>query len=182
MRGPDRRRPRAGFTLIEVMVALAISGMVLLAARSVLSQLGADARRIEAAAAESDRVSNADRLLRDVVGRTENSSPDGPRFVGDARAARFATWCEVPAGWLERCDATLGIVQAGDALSLVLTLSDGELVPLRTGLRRARLKYLVDGGEGGHWTGEWTSRLSTPAAVGVEVDDSTLIVPLGERG
>jgi prepilin-type N-terminal cleavage/methylation domain-containing protein len=182
MRSPDAGRGRAGFTLLEVIVALAVTGLVLLGARAVLSQLGVDAERIEAAAAASDRRSNGDALLRAVVGRTANSVPDRARFVGDATGARFESWCEVPAGWLEPCQAVLGIVRTGDSASVVLTLSTGEMVPLATGLRRARLRYLVNPGEGGQWLGEWTSQLSTPAAVGVEADDSLWIVPVGERG
>jgi prepilin-type N-terminal cleavage/methylation domain-containing protein len=178
---PDPRA-RGGFTLLEVIVALAVSGMVLLGARSVLGQLGTDAERIEAAAAESDRASNADALLRAVVGRTANSVPEQARFVGDATGARFVSWCEVPGGWLERCQAMLGIVQTGDSASLVLTLDPGGMVPLKTGVRRARLRYLVSPQEGGRWLDEWTSQLSTPVAVGVEVDDSLWIVPVGERG
>ena len=173
---------RGGFTLLEVVVALAISGLVILGARAVLSQLGTDAERVESAAAESDRAATADRLLRQSVARTESSQPDAVRFVGDARGAKWVTWCEVPAGWLERCQATLGIVQQGDSSALVLTLSTGELVPVRHGFARARLRYLLDAAEGGHWTPDWTSQLSTPAAIGVEIDDSLLIVPVGERG
>jgi len=182
MHGSDAARRRAGFTLLEVIVALAVSGVVLLGARAVLSQLGLDAERIEAAAAESDRRSNGDALLRAVVARTANSVPDRARFVGDATGARFESWCEVPAGWLEPCQAVLGVVRTGDSVSVALTLSTGQLVPLRTGLRRARLRYLVTAQEGGQWIGEWTSQLSTPAAVGVEADDSLWILPVGERG
>jgi hypothetical protein len=156
--------------------------MVVLGARAVLSQLGTDAERVESAAAESDRAGVGERLLRESVARAEASQPDRARFVGDGRGARWVTWCEVPAGWLERCDATLGIVQRGDSAALVLTLSTGELVPVRRGLSRVRIQYLLDANEGGRWTPTWTSELSTPAAIGVQMDDSLLILPLGERG
>jgi prepilin-type N-terminal cleavage/methylation domain-containing protein len=173
---------RAGFTLLEVIVAIAISGLVLLGARAILSQLGTDAEAMENAAAASDRRSNADLLMRAVVGRTENSVLDRVRFLGDAQGARFESWCEVPGGWLEPCHAVLGVVQTGDSASVVLTLSTGELVPVRTGLTHARLEYLVSAGEGGQWVPEWTSQLSTPVAVGIEMGDSLVIVPIGERG
>jgi prepilin-type N-terminal cleavage/methylation domain-containing protein len=179
---PRSEARRGGFTLLEVVVALAIAGLVVLGARAVLSQLGTDAERIESAAAESDRAAIADRLLRESVARTEASQPGRARFVGDGRGAKWTTWCEVPAGWLERCDATLGLVQQGDSAALVLTLSMGQLVPVRRGFSRARLRYLLDAAEGGRWTPEWTSELSTPAAIGVELGDSLLILPVGERG
>jgi prepilin-type N-terminal cleavage/methylation domain-containing protein len=179
---PPSDARRGGFTLLEVVVALAITGLVILGARAVLSQLGTDAERIESAAAESDRAAIGDRLLRQSVARAEASQPGRARFVGDGRGARWVTWCEVPAGWLERCDATLGLVQRGDSAALVLTLSTGELVLVRRGFGRARMQYLLDPAEGGRWTPEWTSELSTPAAIGVEVDDSLLILPVGERG
>jgi prepilin-type N-terminal cleavage/methylation domain-containing protein len=172
---------RAGFTLLEVLVALAITGILILAARAVLDRLGDDARHLTSVAGEEAREANADRLLRDLLARAELPRPGDP-FVGDSRLVRFSTRCDVPAGWQERCHAELGVVQVGGIATLGLSLSTGEAVVLRRGFASARLQYLYDPGAGGTWTNSWRSAYTLPWAVGIEADGETLIVPIGERG
>jgi len=173
---------RAGFTLLEVVVALAVTGVVILGARAVLAQLGDDAARMTATAAADDREANAGQLVRDLLGRAEAPGQGGPRFVGDARAVRFDTRCDVPAGWQERCQAEIGVVEVNGVPTVGLTLSTGEAVVLRRGFGRAVLRYLYDPGNGGTWVGSWSSAFSLPWAVGIEVDGETVILPIGERG
>ena len=100
---PRRRHAPAGFTLVEVMVAVVVIGVVLVGARAMLGQIADDAGRISGAAAEADREANADALLRAVAGRLEVSPvPEREvRFEGQPDGARFHSWCEVPDGWLE---------------------------------------------------------------------------------
>jgi prepilin-type N-terminal cleavage/methylation domain-containing protein len=175
---------RGGFTLVEVMVALVVIGVVVLGARVMLGQVAGDAERIAAAAAEADREGNADRLLRDVVGRLETSAAPGRRatFEGDARSARFHSWCEVPDGWLERCEATLAFVEVEGAPALALRLSGGEPLALRRGFGAGELIYLRDAAEGGRWVLRWGESLTAPIAFGVVIDGDTAIVRVGERG
>jgi prepilin-type N-terminal cleavage/methylation domain-containing protein len=183
---PDRRTrsslAAAGFTLVEVMVALAVMGVVLVGARAMLEQVGDHAERIGAAAAEGDRDGNADALLRSIVGRTHVTPGGGVRFQGEPRMARFRSWCEVPDGWLEPCDASLGLVQVDGKNVLALTLSTGELVPLRTGFERGEILYLREAGSGGGWLRSWGASISTPLALGIAIDGDTTIVRIGERG
>ncbi|HEU4557050.1 MAG TPA: prepilin-type N-terminal cleavage/methylation domain-containing protein [Longimicrobium sp.] len=180
MTRPDPRR--AGFTLLEVVVALAVTGLVIAGAGAVLARLGDDAARLAAVAADDDREANADRLLRDLLARAEPPAQDGPRFVGDPRGVRFDTRCDVPSGWQERCEASLGVVEVNGVTTLGLTLSTGEVVVLRRGFGRAVLRYLYDPGNGGVWVSRWSSAFSLPWAVGVEVDGELAILPIGERG
>ena len=180
MRG--RSLGAGGFTLLEVVVALAIAGLVLLGARAILSQLADAAERTAEATALTDRDVNGERLLRDVVGRIEVDAEAGRGVQGSEQAARFSTWCEVPAGWLERCTASLGIVHADSAEVLALALPGGGMHPVRRGFRNATLLYLTDAGNGGRWTRAWTSTLEAPLAIGVIADGDTLILRIGERG
>ncbi|HET7463774.1 MAG TPA: prepilin-type N-terminal cleavage/methylation domain-containing protein [Longimicrobium sp.] len=180
MRRPDRGP--AGFTLLEVVVALAITGLVVLGARAVLARLGDDAHHLAATAADDDREANADRLLRDLLGRAEAPLGQAGRFAGDPRVVRFDTRCDVPAGWQERCTAELGVVEVNGVPTVGLTLSTGEAVVLRRGFGRAVLRYLYDPANGGVWVNRWSSAVSLPWAVGVEVDGELTILPIGERG
>ncbi|MBW3656766.1 MAG: prepilin-type N-terminal cleavage/methylation domain-containing protein, partial [Gemmatimonadetes bacterium] len=174
----------AGFTLVEVMVALAVMGVVLVGARAMLEQVGDHAERIGAAAAETDRDGNADGLLRAIAGRIHVSAMPGHevRFQGEPRMARFRSWCEVPDGWLEACDASLGLVQVDGNNVLALTLSTGELIPLRTGFGRGEILYLREARGGGGWLRSWGSSISAPLALGIVIDGDTTIVRIGERG
>jgi prepilin-type N-terminal cleavage/methylation domain-containing protein len=182
--GRTGAKARAGFTLLEVMVALTVMGVVLVGARTLLGQIADDADRITAASADADREANAEALLRTVAGRLELSPPaDGNAgFEGTPRGMRFHTWCEVPDGWLERCRASLGFVETNGEPLLALRLSTGETVPLRRGFAAGELVYLRDAAAGGDWVRDWGASLTAPLAVGVVIDGDTAIVAIGERG
>jgi prepilin-type N-terminal cleavage/methylation domain-containing protein len=175
-------RGSAGFTLVEVMVALLVAAVVLMGARALLRQLADDGGRIARAAAEGDRAAAADALLRAVAGRLDVSPVADRRFTGEPQGAHFHSWCEVPDGWLERCAASVGVIDLAGEAVLALTLSTGETVPLRRGFSSAALLYLSDAGGGGQWVRSWGTAITAPVAIGVVVDGDTSIVRIGERG
>ncbi|WP_420127342.1 type II secretion system protein [Longimicrobium sp.] len=175
---------RAGFTLVEVMVAIVVMGVVLVGARTMLGQMADDADRIGAAAREADRDANAEALLRAVAGRLDVSSVPGSviRFTGERQGARFHSWCEVPDGWLERCDATLGLIELDGEPVLALQLSTGETVPLRRGFASGEILYLRSAEAGGQWVTSWGASITAPLAFGIVADGDTSIIRIGERG
>jgi prepilin-type N-terminal cleavage/methylation domain-containing protein len=176
------RRSRRAFTLIEVMVALLVGAVVVLGARLALAQLADDADRIVRGAALVDGDANAERLLRSLFRRLEVGTETAGPFGGDERAMQFTTWCDVPAGWQERCQATVAVDTVNDAPALVVRLSTGESITLRSGFRRASLRYLNDPSSGGSWFRGWGTGLTAPRAAGIIVDGDTLIVRIGDRG
>lgn len=190
IRAATQPRDRGGFTLIEVLVALAVSGLVLLAARGLLDALADGADRVTAHASVADRNANGERLVRGLLARAEAGTSNARTFAGDARAVRFSSWCDVPSGWLERCHAAIVIdhdevaARTADrsALLVVAVLSTGEIVPLRRGLGAAELLYLSDARDGGHWLRGWGASVTAPLAVGVVMDGDTLVLRIGERG
>lgn len=183
MTAPPLRR-RAGFTLVEVMVAVVVMGVVLVGARAMLGQVADDAERIAAAAKEADREANAEALLRTIAGRLEVSAVPGSEagFEGQPHGARFRSWCEVPDGWLERCDVSLGFIELEGRPALAMRLSTGEMVPLRRGFARGEMLYLRDAGNGGAWIRVWGASITPPVALGLVVDGDTSIIRIGERG
>jgi prepilin-type N-terminal cleavage/methylation domain-containing protein len=174
-------RGRGGFTLVEVMVAITISTLLLLGAHAMVEQVGASAEQISATAADADREANAERVLRDLIGRAEQPQA-GSEFTGTPLGARFSSWCEVAAGWLERCTVSLGIVRVGGANVLVIEVHGGTLIPLRRGFADGSVLYLRDAADGGRWLREWSSAVAAPVALGIVMDADTLILRLGERG
>ena len=174
------RRARAGFTLVEVTVALAIGALTVLGARMLLENLGEGASRITAAARQGDRDANGERLLRSLVGQIEVGTRT--TFSGDERSARFTTWCETESGWSERCRIALAVQSTDTGPVLTTAMPNGDRLVVRTARRSLRLRYLVDARQGGTWFVSWGDGLLVPRAIGVISDADTLIVRIGERG
>lgn len=177
--GAARQR---GFTLIEVVVALVVSGVVLLAARALLTGVADGADRLARASRAADQDANGERLLRTLFARLDVATDSARTFTGDERRARFTTWCDVPAGWTERCEAAVVFDSLGGRPALVAVLSTGEVVALRQGFAAGELRYLADAAGGGRWFRDWGRALTAPVAVGLVIDGDTVIVRIGERG
>ena len=86
-----RLRPRgahSGFTLVEVVVAMALLSLLMLVLGSSIRSMGASAERIDARSARIDEMRIATTFLREVVGRTAAQRLESPAagllFSGDA--------------------------------------------------------------------------------------------------
>ncbi len=178
------RRPRArgGFTLIEIIVALVVSSIVLLGARAMLSEVGDDALRIATQAQRVDSEANAERTLRALVRGLELSANDSAQFSGDERRVQFSSWCDVPAGWQERCSVALVIEKRRDGDALVIHASARAPMTVRARVRAGSLRYLSTVTAGGDWIRMWGAGITAPLAIGIILDADTLIVPIGGRG
>ena len=173
---------RAGFTLVEVMVALLISAIVLLGARMLLEQLGENASRTVAAAARADADANGEQMLRDLAGRLEIGTDGSTQFSGESNAARFASWCDTPSGWEERCAVAIVVTQQETLSALVATFAPGDSITLLTRAEPIELRYLDDPRAGGRWFVSWGAGITAPLAIAVLSGSDTTIVRIGERG
>jgi prepilin-type N-terminal cleavage/methylation domain-containing protein len=179
---PHPEQPRGGFTLVEIVVALAVAGVVLLGARALLSGLADHAGRISTYSRVNERDANAERLLRSLIGQLEVGTSDAATFGGTEREATFTTWCDVPAGWQERCDVAL-VIDTLEARNVLLArFTSGRAVVLRDRFQRGSFRYLQDADAGGTWFRVWGTGVTTPLAIGVVLDRDTLILRIGERG
>jgi prepilin-type N-terminal cleavage/methylation domain-containing protein len=173
---------RPGFTLIEVLVALAVGSLVLLACRAVFESLADGADRILSAAATVDGAANGMETLRDVVGRVESATALPGSVAGDERQVRLETWCTAAAAWLERCSVTLGFTPVDGGSSLVATGLPTGRVMLLSGFRAGAFRYLADARAGGVIHASWPWQVATPLALLLVLDGDTLVLPIGDRG
>jgi prepilin-type N-terminal cleavage/methylation domain-containing protein len=177
-----KRRDRTGFTMIEVIVALTLSAIVLVSARAMLGALDGNASRIRQAAATADKAANIEETFRRLIGLTEVGPQVQAPFAGDSRSVTFGTWCEVPSGWLERCETLIRFEKRRGVLQLVIRSSVGSSFVLRDSLRYGELRYLTSADNGGIWLSTWGPGVTSPLAIGVILDADTLMIPIGDRG
>jgi prepilin-type N-terminal cleavage/methylation domain-containing protein len=155
-----------GFTLVEVLVALVITGTVALLAHQLFAAAVDGSRRLEHARRRLDRESNARDFLRDAFLALDVGLEAGP-FEGEPHQLRFSAWLPVSDGWNERST----ILLAADDGRFTAALKGGAESPLvlAEGVRSVALDYLITPGADAHWVMDWHSAVSAPLAVRVRV-------------
>lgn len=175
----DRFATRPAFTLVELLFALTLGTAACLGARLVLDALVEARAALARTSTIADEAANGERLLRSSIANARADADSMSRFAGDRYSARFASWCPVPSGWLERCVVCLTARASGGDATVMVSPGCSQW---RSVLRRhgsAELRYL-DTSEGGtRWMEEWSSRIAVPVAVGVASDGDTLVVLVG---
>ena|SRR5881296_1665357 len=177
----------SGFTLLEVMVALTLGAMVLLAAHRIFTGVVDGVRRNDEARLSLDRTMNARRWLTSAVGSLEVGDRAGP-FVGKPSQVAFGTWELTAKGWLTRQRIALG--EAGGRF--VAMPPQGQTLVLADSVRDVQCDYLLDPGENATWVREWISPVSAPLVIRVRVTRGcgmgdggcvdTLLLIIGPRG
>ena len=175
---------RSGFTLIEVLAALAVGGVVVLLAHQLCVGVLASTQRLEKARAALDRTANARRWLTEAFcSLAVGEKSEG--FAGGAAAVHFGTWLLTASRGFAPATIDLG-ARAG---RLVASVGGGDSVVLADSVARVEFDYLVDPGANARWGREWVSRMSAPLAVRmrlIHVGDpasvDTLLLLIGPRG
>jgi prepilin-type N-terminal cleavage/methylation domain-containing protein len=169
-----------GFTLIEVLVAITISAMVVVAAHQIFTGVADGARAIANARQSLDRSSNARRWLKATFLSLE------PPFEGRTDHVSFTSWQLQTGGWLEPQPVILG--REGERLMA----QHGEAsLDLAEGITDVAFDYLLDPGANTKWVREWVSPVSAPLAIRVRIAGcgqrdtgcvDTLLFLIKERG
>jgi prepilin-type N-terminal cleavage/methylation domain-containing protein len=183
---PHRRRgsrhaPR-GYTLLEIVVALALAAVVVQTGAGVLDQVATHGRHIDHDATSITRTGTGDLLLARLIADATTSTDTTQQFAGDPRAIEFTTRCERPAGFSASCRMTLSIDATADSSAIIARSIDGRLLHLLT-LRRqlgsASFVFLHPSRHDSSWTTHWQTAVTLPAAVAVTTPHDTLILPIG---
>jgi len=162
------------------MVAMAIAGIVILAAHRIFTGVADGARAVAVARENLDRSTNARRWLKATFLSLE------PPFEGRANRASFTSWQLVPGGWLEQRPTQLS--QDG---SRFLGATGAEPLQLADGVSDVAFDYLLDPGADAKWVREWISPVSAPLAIRLRITGcgrrdagcaDTLLFLVKERG
>jgi prepilin-type N-terminal cleavage/methylation domain-containing protein len=175
---------RRGFTLIEVVVALLILGLVVLLASGIFAGVSRAAAEVGLGRRQFDRDMNAQRWLARSLRSLEAGTPQATPFVGDSAGLSYTSWQPVPDGWLERVPVRIGV-----ASGKLVANANGVPVTLRDSVEAVAVDYLLTPGALSPWVHEWRSAGQPPIAVrfriallrgGQPVD--TLLFLIKERG
>ena len=160
-------------TLIELIAAIAIAGLVMLGAVLLLDGVNTNVKRIEDDAELVTASGTTVGLLHQLLSDAAPSVDTGERFVGDERG--FACWtrCARAEGWLAPCRIVMTVTDS----ALRVSFANGEERTLQRYGRGARLRYFDADREA--WRTAWDATATIPAAVAVIAGDDTLVYPIG---
>jgi prepilin-type N-terminal cleavage/methylation domain-containing protein len=175
---------RSGFTLIEVLVALAVGGVVVLLAHQLCMGVAASVQRLNQAREALDRTANARRWLTEALGSLAvGEKSEG--FAGGTGAVHFGTWLPTAGRGFVPATVDLG-ARAG---RLVATVSGRDSIVLASGVAGAEFDYLLEAGADTRWGRGWTSAFTAPLAVrmrlihaGDPASVDTVLLLIGPRG
>ncbi len=156
----------SGFTLVELMVALAIAGLVVLTAHRLFAAAGDAGRTLRAAREALDRQSNARRWLAATFLSLDVGSDSAGSFEGRPDHVVFSAWELTSDGWFERRRVSLD--KAGHRL--VAQALPGEPIVLADSIASLDFDYLLEPGAESRWVRVWVSPVSAPLAVRMRVE------------
>lgn len=177
-------RSRAGFTLIELVVALLVVGIVVSLTHQVFAVVADGARAIEASRVALDRQANARRWMQGAWLSLEVGGEAGA-FEGHRHYAEFTTWTMAPGGWFERSRVRLEVSD-----TQLVARAGSQALWLAKPVEEVSFDYLLTPGEASQWVNEWVSPASAPLAVRLRVKRAacrgqctdTLLFLIGARG
>ena len=155
----------AGFTLVEVMVALTIGAVVVLLAHQLFAAVAERGKTLLAARTALDRSANSRRWLAATFLSLDVGTDGAGGFEGRPDHAAFTTWMLMPDGWFERRQVTLGAEQG----RLRAIVTPGTSIALADSLTEVEFDYLLEPGAESRWVREWVSPVSAPVAVRMRV-------------
>ncbi len=175
-------RVRRGYTLLELVVALVLTGGTLLAASAMLSATARLTEAVQQEVARSDARRGSERLMRRLVGQATWPTEREPAPGGDGASLQLVSWCDTPEGWHRRCLVRFERSDSGEPTGLQLIVDDRKpqlLFPADTILA---FIYLRSAAHGGSWDARWSDPATIPVAIGVVFASDTLVLRTGERG
>jgi len=153
-------RDHDGFTLVEVLTALILSGIAVTIAVGIFESISQDISTLERRARHAAATSEGMLWFRDGLLAVDVSiEPDRP-FRGTADSVSFSAWLPVAPGWPEPLPVSV-TVERGRLSIRVGTAK----YTLPDSLEYAELDYLPAYGASSAWLTQWESRTGAPLAL-----------------
>jgi hypothetical protein len=168
-------------TVIELMAALAIGGVLLVTGRALIGQLQDAATALGRSARANDERSNATRTLYALVRRADVRPDSASRFAGDSLGANFRSLCEEPGGWLQPCDVAVLLANRSDSTAITIRFSSGAALRLARWSGIGRFRYLDVAGAQDQWVSQWGRSIVPPAAMALVIPPDTIVLPVAGR-
>jgi hypothetical protein len=166
------------------MLALALSGLVVLTAHRLFVGVADGAGRLVMTQVSIDREANARRWLAAAFGSVVVGER-GFAFHGEVERVEFGSWQYASGGWLVRRQVRL---ERNDS-RLVATVGESDSIVLAKNVARVEFDYLAEPeqGEATPFVSGWSSPLSAPWAVRARIavlsgSVDTLLLIVGPRG
>ena len=179
-------RSRSGFTLLELMLALVIGGLLVVTVAQLFAVAGDSGSALARSRRAVDHAANAREWLTTTLGSLEVGVAGTPGFQGDSGEMTFAAWVPVADGWMERRVVTLALANHR------LTGSTGESLVLVDSVRAGAGDDRAEEGAQTTWLSGWQSPVSAPIAVRIRLTrptadlerlrTDTLVLRIGGRG
>lgn len=168
---------RRGFTLVEVLVAITLTGLAVGVAVGVFQATAGSLRALETGSVDHARSMNGRIWLSDALMTIRRREDGRPAFQGGPSYMSFDGWFLTPGGWVEPGTARV----AFEGGRLIASSPMGELT-LGDSLASLTLEYLPTGGERSRWEASW-SDAAPPMAVRMRLERAqwwdTLLFPVG---
>ena len=164
----------SGFTLLEAVVALAVSGTILVGSAALVSALADATSQVQETAVRMAASGNAERSLFELAANLIPTEGAEVALSGTRWTLTFNSRCPRPGGWLAPCTVTWAI----DPEGIHVDRSGQHPVVYRPAGNCTRFRFLVNAEGGGTWAASWES-VVPPLAIGVDTDGGTLVFPIG---
>ena len=175
---PIRER-RSGMTLLEVIAAVMIAGLVLRGGVLLLDQVNDSGARIVderwSQAYQGNAYDAAKRMLREATPSFDSTKV----FRGDARSVDFFTRCQMPAGWKEICHVTFAIDSIRDTTVVVAQFDDGRQFTVRRRVGGTTFRFFDFNSRDSSWIATWSTSATLPSALAVIGIADTVVFPIG---
>jgi prepilin-type N-terminal cleavage/methylation domain-containing protein len=172
-------RLRSGFTLVELLAALSISGLAMLGGVMLVDQVTDGVARIVRRGRLTASEGNGPRVLRQLLLDARVTADTVDRFRGDERLTEFSTLCRHPGGWTEQCRVAIAIDRRNDTSVVMAAMPSGEKLEVMRRPAGAELRYFDATRGDSAWVQRWALSITMPVAIGVVTGNDTLIYPLG---
>lgn len=164
-------KERAGVMVVELLVALAISGVVVAGSVMALRTIVQSEQTLDRAHAA---IANRRNNLRSVQ-TLASLAFAGSKEKGTDSTFAFKSFCDLPEGWRSACDIRILRITTGSApTSLLMTSSTNDSI--RIGTNATVLRYLANAANGGTWRNEWYDTDRLPLGIAFIDASDTLFI------